>query len=291
MDLCNLPSLTALRAFTALASEGSYTKAGRRLGVSHAAIKQQVAALEAALEVGLVKRNGREIVLSNEGRALAGDCERAFRRIAHSVEELRATSNARPVQVTMSPAFATRWLMPRIADFQTRYPEIMLMLSPTGQNVTLRQGEIDLAIRFCKADKLTEDHDVLLPVDLTVVGTPQLVASREVGTEADLLHFHWFQELGTNEVADWLKSRDVSINRPLMISHMPGNMILEAVQRGDGLTYTVRQWVENELASGALVSVLPGQDRGVFFLVTPPGEVRRPVRIFMAWLREQARMG
>ncbi len=79
MDWSDLPSLNSLRAFAAVAETGSYSRAGTALNVSHAAVSQQVKALEARLGVTLVVREGRGITLTAEGAALAHDARRHFR--------------------------------------------------------------------------------------------------------------------------------------------------------------------------------------------------------------------
>ena len=80
MDWRSLPSLSALRAFAALAETGSFTRAGAALNVSHAAISQQVRALEERLGVALLPRDGRRGVLTPAGERLAAALERRLRR-------------------------------------------------------------------------------------------------------------------------------------------------------------------------------------------------------------------
>ena len=137
MNWSDLPSLSSLRAFAVLADKGSYTRAATALNVSHAAVSQQVKALEARLGVPLVARDGRGVALTEEGQSLARDLATGFAAIRRGVETLTGADDQRPVQVTMSPAFAVRWLMPRITDFQVQHPEITLMLNPTAEVVEL----------------------------------------------------------------------------------------------------------------------------------------------------------
>ena len=119
-----LPSLSSLRAFAAVAETGSYSKAGAQLNVTHAAVSQQVKSLETRLGVGLVVRAGRGITLTAEGANLARDLDTGFAAIRRGIETLTGADAARPVQITMSPAFAVEWLMPRIPEFQRLHPEI-----------------------------------------------------------------------------------------------------------------------------------------------------------------------
>jgi len=288
MEWTNFPSLNSLRAFASVAETGSYSRAGAGLNVSHAAVCQQVKALEARLGVTLVVRERRGIKLTDEGAALARHLARGLAAIREGVEALTGADAMRPVQVTMSPAFAVSWLMPRIMDFQHRHPGLTLMLNPTAQVVELTLGGIDLAIRFGDGDwpgmKVTP---FLLP-DMVVVAAPGLLGKRKVTDPAMLATLPWLQELGTNEVAEWMERRGVTPKRPLMITHMPGNLIMEAVRRGDGLTYTARCFVEREIRSGQLVELSTETDTGGYYIVTRPGVLRPPARAFVKWLKQQA---
>ncbi|MBE9556079.1 MAG: LysR family transcriptional regulator [Proteobacteria bacterium] len=288
MNWADFPSLNSLKAFSALAESGSYTKAGAALNVSHAAVSQQVKALEARLGTTLVARNGRGIALTEEGTALARDLQAGFTAIRRGVEALTGLDSIRPVQVTTSSAFAVMWLMPRIVDFQTRHPDITLMLNPTSQIIELKPGGVDLAIRYRDSHKLDRKVEAVLVADMVVVGTPALIGEREITDPAMLVEMPWLQELGTNEVADWLARRGVTLERPLMISHMPGNLIMEAVRRGDGITYTVRPFVEKEIKSGQLIELFADKAFGTFYIQTPPGVPRPPVKAFVQWLKQQA---
>jgi LysR family glycine cleavage system transcriptional activator len=288
MNWTNLPPLNALKAFAALAEAGGYSQAGAVLNVSHAAVIQQVKALEKLLGLALVLRAGRGIELTEDGAALARELGTGFAVIGRGIEAVTGAQALRPVQVTMSPAFAVKWLMPRIAGFQTRHPEITLLLNPTGQIIELKPGGLDLAIRYSPRNRLTAKVDVLGVFDLVVVGTRSLIGEKDIADPVELVHLPWLQELGTNEVADWLTRHGVTLERPLMISHMPGNLIMDAVCRGDGLTYTVRQWVEEEIRSGQLVELFPEEAFGVFYIHTRPGALRAPVKTFVQWLLEQA---
>ncbi len=288
MNWSGLPSLGSLRAFAAVADAGSYTQAAAALSVSHAAVSQQVKVLEERLGVPLVVRDGRGIALTEEGAVLARDLATGFATIHRGVEALTGADSTRPVQVTMSPAFAVRWFMPRITDFQKQHPEITLMLNPTGEVMLLKPGGIDLAIRYRDSHKLEEKVESVLIADMVVVGTPALIGERKISDPAMLVDMPWLQELGTNEVADWMARQGVTLDRPLLITHMPGNLIMEAVRRGDGITYTARPWVDEELRSGQLIELFSEEAFGTYYIETRPGVPRPPVKTFMKWLKRQA---
>jgi LysR family glycine cleavage system transcriptional activator len=288
MTWADLPPLNSLRAFAAVAETGSYSRAGVALKVSHAAVCQQVKSLEARLGVTLVVREGRGLKLTDEGAVLARQLARGLATIRDGVDALTGADAARPIQVTMPPAFAVSWLMPRIMDFQHRHPGLTLMLSPTALVVELTPGGIDLAIRFGDGKWPGIKATPFLLPDMVVVGTRDLIGRRRVADLSTLATLPWLRELGTNEVAAWMARRGIIPKRPPKITHMPGNLIMEAVRRGDGLTYTARCFVEHEVQSGQLMVLSSEFDTGGYYIVTRPGVLRPPVRAFVRWLKQQA---
>ncbi len=288
MSWSNLPSLNSLRAFAALAETGSYSQAGALLHVTHAAVSQQVKALEERLSVSLVVREGRGIRLTAEGLALARDLDSGFTAIKRGIEALAESSATQPVQLSTSPAFAMEWLMPRIQDFQNRYPDIPLMLNPTSKVVDLKPGGFDLAIRYRDKRKSDTPVTAVLISDMVVIAAPSLIGAREIDEPAMLTEMPWLQELGTNEVADWLGYRGVKLERPLMIHQMPGNLIMQAVRRGDGITYTARVFFESDIQSGRMKVLFSEPAFGTYYIATSPGPLRTSVKAVVNWLKHQA---
>lgn len=284
----DIPPLGSLRAFSAVAETGSYSKAGAQLNVTQAAISQQVKSLETRLGISLVVRAGRGITLTAEGASLARDLDIGFSAIHRGIETLTGADAARPVQITMSPAFASEWLMPRIPEFQRLHPEITLMLNPTVEIMNLKPGGIDLAIRFAHYRNLATDITPVLISDTVVIGTPSLVGNQTYDDPAALVDMPWLEELGTNGVADWFEHRGVTPGRPLMISQMPGNLIMQAVRRGDGITHTVRAFFKEEVRAGNIVELFLEPAFAVFYIVTAPGVMRPAVKTFVNWLEGKA---
>jgi LysR family glycine cleavage system transcriptional activator len=106
------------------------------------------------LGVSLIAREGRGIILTATGASLARDIGTAFNAIRRGVDAVTGADAARPVQITMSPAFAVEWLTPRITEFQRRHPKITLMLNPTSEVINPQPGGIDLAIRYTDHQRL-----------------------------------------------------------------------------------------------------------------------------------------
>jgi LysR family transcriptional regulator, glycine cleavage system transcriptional activator len=280
-----IPSLSSLRAFAALASTGSYTKAGAVLNVTQAAVSQQVKSLETWLGVSLVNRSGRGIVLTTEGNGLARGLDTGFAVIRDSLEALTKARATRPVQITMSPAFAAEWMLPRISEFQDLHPEITLMLNPTVEIMDLKSGGIDLAIRY--KDRRTEEKEgyPILVFDAVVIGSPELLGEHTLNDPRNLIDVPWLEELGTNDVADWFERQGVELDRMPTITRMPGNLITQSIRRGDGISHTLKDYFIDDIRSGTVVTGYREPAFGAFYIHTAPGPVRPAVKTFLSWLK------
>lgn len=285
MDWLSLPPLSALRAFAALAETGSYTAAGARLGVSHAAVSQQVRGLEDRLGAQLMRKAGRGAALTPEGERLAAAILPAFLAMSRTVDELTGADAARPLQVTTTPAFAGRWLVPRLSEFRHLHPDIELMLQPTATLVELAPGGVDVGVRFGRGSWPGLEARPLVMTDLAVVASRRLVGERRISAPGELLAYPWLQELGTSEMSEWFARRGVVVPRKEDVIHLPGYLVVDALLAGDGVTVVARANVEHEIADGRLrvlfEDALPGQG---YYVVTRPGVLRPPLKIFVNWL-------
>lgn len=288
MNWLKLPPLNSLRAFSTVAERGSYSLAANHLNVTHSAVSQQVKALENHLGLALVVRTGRGIQLTEDGARLARDLAVGFETIARGVERLSEAAAERPVQITMSPAFAMEWLMPKIMEFQYAHPEVTLMINPTQELVELKPGGFDVAVRYRDRRRPRSGVVPVLTSDMIVVGAPSLVDGHDLREPASLVDLPWLQELGTNEVAEWFTYHGVVPGRPLTVNHMPGNLIMDAVRRGDGITYTARAFFKEDLEAGRVVELFSEPAFGVYYVEVQPGAVRPAVQSFLDWLLSNA---
>lgn len=288
MKWTDVPPLNSLRSFSALAATSSYSGAAAQLNVTHAAVRQQIKVLETHLGMALVFRHGRGVRLTAEGIALARDLEIGFGAIQRGIEVLKVAEAARPVQITTSPAFAVEWLMPRVAEFQQLHPEITLLLNPTVNVIEPKPGGIDVAIRYRDRHRLQQDVTTALVSDMVVLGAPSLLGDQQFEGPAALAEISWLQELTTNEVAEWFNRRGVTLNRPLIISQMPGNLIMHAVRRGDGITYTARAFFQDDIISGRMRVLHSEPATGIYYIETSPGPLRPAVSKFLRWLNSRA---
>lgn len=140
--------LVHLEVFEAAARAGSFTQAGRDLGMSQAAVSYAVARLEDGIGVQLFARHGRRVGLTDAGAALFGDVTRGLQTIRRSVASLQQAVQPGKVLLSVSSAFATFWMMPRLTAFRARFPDIDLHLRAVDRDIDIAAERIALGVRY-----------------------------------------------------------------------------------------------------------------------------------------------
>lgn len=141
--------LAAMSVFAQVVEDKSFSAAASKLGLSKSLVSREVSALERALSVKLLNRSTRKLSLTDAGAVYHEHCLRivqeaefAERRITQTQTELAGL-----VRITCVQAFALRHLMPALAEFQMRYPEIRVKLSCSNRTIDLGKEGYDLGVR------------------------------------------------------------------------------------------------------------------------------------------------
>jgi LysR family transcriptional regulator, glycine cleavage system transcriptional activator len=143
--------LNALRAFEAAARHLSYVAAADELNVTPAAVGQLVRGLEETLGVELFHRSQggpSRLVLTDAARAVLPDLQAGFDRLSAAVERIKDARSRVAVTVTVPPAFADKWLLPRVERFRTHCPDYDLRIDTNGRLVNFTAERIDVGIRY-----------------------------------------------------------------------------------------------------------------------------------------------
>lgn len=286
VDWKTFPSLTSLRAFEAASRLQSFSAAARALNVTHAAVAQQVRGLEDHLGHALIYREGRGLALTGEGAKMSVALAEGFRIIDLSITELRNTDKDAPLRVTMTPAFAAQWLMPRLGAFWAEHPEVPLSIHPDKRLVDLRREPIDLGIRFGNGNWPGLDAEFLTAAHYVVVAAPSLLEGRHDLSLDEMSAMPWVIEQDWPEALAWLKSFGLQPDA-MNIAYIPTEeLALSAARQGYGLHVEAAALVETDVESGALIVVGSIRDDSLaYYMVTRPGPKRAEVKTFMKWLK------
>ena len=285
IDWKSLPPLSALRAFQAVAEAGGYAQAARQLNVTHAAVAQQVRSLEAFLSVALVLREGRGMALTAEGADLARALGEGFITIQSGVAALQAGGAARPVRITLTPSFATQWLMPRLKDFWDKHPDIALSLHPDANLSDLRRDGMDLGLRFGNGDWPGVEARFLASGRMAVAAAPEFLAGRRTLCAAEMQQMDWLLATDWPEQENYLRSLGLVPKALSRTEFGSEDLSLAAARQGLGLIVESHALIEDDVATGRLTLIHDSRDDlPAYFAVTPPGPHRAGTRAFLKWL-------
>lgn len=285
MDWRSIPSLSALRAFEAVARAGSHSGAARELNVTHAAIAQHVRALEAELNTVLLVREGRGMALTDTGRQLAASLSDGFGHIIAGVQNIVDCNEDRPIALSVTPSFAENWLMPRFADFWAKHPDIPLSIQPSMDVIDMRRDGIDLAVRYGRGDWDGVEATPLLKADFTVVAAPSLIAGRDVKTFQDLDGLPWLFETVHKEARAWVMESGLDPAKSPVNEVATFGMVMSAVRSGKCLSVVSSALVADDIASGNLISLMQRHPEGIgYYIVHPKGVISACTKIVKKWL-------
>lgn len=175
--------LTALRAFEAAARLRSFKAAADELSVTATAISHRIRALERHLDKRLFVRQVRAVSLSPDGERLYAATREGLDIIASAIDTLRTPTDP-VVTLSVTPAFASQWLLPRLQHFQAAHPDIDLHIHASNLPADLDAGMADLAVRYGTGPYPGHEHHCLLADRFAPVASPALL-ERLFRTEAE----------------------------------------------------------------------------------------------------------
>lgn len=287
-----IPSLPALRAFEAAARLSSFKQAADELAVTATAVSHRIRALEEEIGCRLFVRKTRAVDLTPEGRSLYSAVREGFDTIAAGVEKLR--QRARPlVKLSTTPAFAAKWLVPRLAAFQAQHPNIDVHVHASNRPVDLSAQAIDIAIRYGQGRYEGMKSTLLLQDRFAPVASPSLgVASAADLGRRPLIHFDWEQPLPVDLTwAAWARAAQLpELNTESGIRYSDESHAIQAAVAGQGVALLSLVLIEQELKLGVLESRLePVLDGLAYYIVRPERAGHdSAAAIVAAWLVEQA---
>ena len=132
------------------------------------------------------------------------------------------------------------------------------------------------------------DCEMLLETPFVVVAAPSLLGGRSDWTPEELSQLPWLEEFGTTEASTWLARRGVDHPPQGRRISLPGTLLLEGLRAGQGVTATVRHFVEQDIKAGRLVELHTEPESSGYHVLTAKTPLRPAVKTFVSWLRRQA---
>jgi len=286
----SLPPLNGLRAFEASGRHLAFSAAADELGVTQGAVAQQVRGLEAHLGMRLFLRQPRGLALTDEGRAYHAAVSRAFGILTEASARL-LPSPAR-VNISVTPTFASKWLIPRLPDFTRANPGSDLRIMATERVVSFQGDGVDLAVRFGKPPfGASLRADLLFRNEIVAVCAPALAGEARPLDADDLARLPLLHD--THDL--WPAFLEAAFggaarHKTHGTRFSQISLALDAALAGQGVALASRFLVARDLAAGRLVkpvdACLTGDED---FHLLMPRRTRSPaVEAARGWLLETA---
>lgn len=283
-----LPPLSTLRAFEAVARLGSVSRAAEELGRTHGAVSKQLRTLADHTRLMLFDKVGTGLRPNAAGMQLATAVSEALEVLSAGYAQVVREARSPGVQVACSATFAMRWLVPHMAEFTRRYPDIGVRLSMTSAQGMRDERDADLIVLWDWRSYPTEDQARAIPLGAAsfgVVAAPDYPVTTDgrgrLSAPCRVVHEHT-----TRAWDDWETRSSVRLLAAETRSFPHSHLCIEAAVAGLGVTIAEHRLIARELDSGRLVQLGPFTPIHGGFVAIPHG--RRPMsmqtRRFVDWL-------
>ncbi|MBB5193479.1 LysR family glycine cleavage system transcriptional activator [Silvimonas terrae] len=283
------PPLPALRAFEAVSRLGSVVQAADELCVTHGAVSHQLRALEDFLGVPLFTRQGKRLTLNDEGRVYAMQVRNALAEIDEATQWVQAGPRPNELVIAVIPAFASHWLLPRLPDFQARFPEYRVRLRANLAVDDLRGGLIDVAIRMGNGQWPDLKQEFLFKDHLVAVAAPNFNGGDLPQTPQAILGSTILRSV--ENWRPWFQAAGIGAAEPDGLHCNDSNLLIEAVKLEQGVAMTRLSLVAGLLQRGELVQltdlVVPYPNRGYWLAWPGRTDGTRKLKDFSGWLSTQ----
>ncbi|MGI9384509.1 MAG: LysR substrate-binding domain-containing protein [Methyloligellaceae bacterium] len=254
--------LRELSTFVAVAEEGAFNAAARRLTLSPSVVTRLINALEDRIGARLFTRTTRRVALTEAGETLFAEAG----RILADLEEVEAmVAGAHQVargalRITAPVLFGQRYLMPVVGDFLETHPQVTVTaefldrpvhLVEEGIDVALRIGELPDSSLFANRVGVVRRVAVAAPAYLEASGVPE--------TPQDLIRHRIINTSGLHGPREWSFHARGGIQSARITPRLTVNTIsaaVDAASAGRGVTRVLSYQVADALAAGTLVEIL-----------------------------------
>jgi DNA-binding transcriptional LysR family regulator len=287
-----------MEVFAAVIERGSFSAAGRLLGLTPSAVSRIVARIEARLGVRLVVRTTRALALTPEGEAYLRAAQRILKDLDES--ERAVADQAAPrgrLRVNATLAHGRLFIVPLLRGFLERYPDIVVDISLTDATIDLVEERADVAIRIGPLSDSNLVARRLGDSGRSIVAAPAYLDRHGIPLEPeDLLHHNCIAFNFRRVEPAWPFRRDGQVFDLAVSGNVEANngeTVAQLAREGIGIARVGSFHVAEDIAAGRLVSLLdaynPGDREPIHALFVGGTIMPARVRVFIDYLAEQLR--
>ena len=293
-----MDQIQAMRVFARVVESGTFTLAASSLQLPKASVTKHVQALEDRLRVKLLNRTTRRVTVTTDGAAYYDRAVRLlsdFDELEASMSQVRATPRGR-LRVDVGTSIARMLIIPQLASFQARYPDIQIDLGVTDRTVDLIADNVDCVIRggelrdqslVARRVGNVEFSTVASPAYLQQHGTPQHPRDLESGHNSVIYFSPVTQRRYPLEFQH--NGEVIEMTNPSTLAVNEANAYTTSLLSGQGVGQITSYQAREYLKSGELVQILPEWTQPLLpvYVVYPPNShLSAKVRAFVDWVVE-----
>ncbi len=246
----SLPPLNALRAFEAAGRKLSFRAAADELFVTQGAVAQQVRILEEYIGFSLFQRLPRGVALTSKGSLYFAEITKAFDTINQATVQL--LKEPETVTISVTPAFATKILLPQLSVLTTAVPNIDLRTVATESIADFDRDQVDIAVRLTHPPFPTSfETQLLFKQKLVPVASPYLIGDRTL--PMSLKHLRDMPLLHDSH-NHWPRFFGIKGKLPGAVFNQTA-LALDAALAGQGVAIACQAFVQADLYAGRLIQV------------------------------------
>ncbi len=259
-------NLNRIDVFLAIYKQGSMRAAAKYLQIKPPAISQQLTALEQDLGVKLFIRTTRSLRLTEHGKLFLQQVKPALEQVQTAVESTRqlTTTTTGKLKITLPYRAYQIVIEPKLLDFYEQNPGVRLELSFNESFVDIVNEDFHAGIRL--GEHVSQDMVAtqLMPATREVyVASPDYCQRMGIPETPEDLFEHQcivYRQIESNQIMPWRfygKDGIYELKPPGYLVFDNMRAITDAAKIGMGIGFSLSGGVDNELANGELVSVLP----------------------------------
>ncbi|MDG1750795.1 MAG: LysR substrate-binding domain-containing protein [Thalassotalea sp.] len=247
-------TLTCLQVFNAIVEEGSFSKASGRLSLTQSAVSHRLKQLEEITGVILIHRTTRYIKITDSGQRLYNQSRLNLAELERTLSSLRSTS-AGPLSLTTISSLATKWLLPKLNEYNQQHPNQPLSVLTNDNIIDLNYEGIDAAIRLTDVNDpslhmsfISDEWVFPVASDVIAKGKALIDCPKKLFDFPRLVDI--IAEKGTDESSwkGWLLSQGVSFPDSQMEQNFNRTDIaLQATAAGQGVAIARASLVETDM--------------------------------------------
>lgn len=292
--ISSLESLNGLLAFATAVEAGSFSAAGRRLGLSASAVGKAVDRLELRVGMRLLNRTTRALALTGEGQVLYRHVGKILKDLQDAEREmqLQETTPRGRVKFSIPTVLGRKIVLPAIAAFHAHYPDVLLNISLDDRRADLIEEGVDLALWSGELEDSGLQARRLGPQVLLTCAAPSYLSEHGLPhSPADLVDYCCilYQQPHSGRLEPWVFAGGINTTRPSssIVPLNDGEALLVAAVAGWGIVQAPAHMLRDDVLASRLQPVLVDYavDHGSIWLVWPAHAAQVPrVRVFLDFI-------